>query len=596
MQRPNTEFDITSNCENVLRFLCDPPEFKCIQGIGYQCFYDIPTSSMYASPLLRTLQLLSQEELDALHLFAASPIFNNTRPEETLALFEFLKKYYPNFDDPELHREAAGKRFFPKSGNPVGALQRTMTQLMGIVRHFVTFRYAVLRDANEPDGSALLHEVQQKISLMRFYSERLRSKNNLPPVPAAPKEEKGRKSRKAENFFENLNNQARKELDSCLDFSNFDEHEFADYHQFRFMVEQEKALFEEQSSERDGDKNLLAATEQLDTFYLMGKLDQMCRLVHYQRMWRLFEENSPEFARFLVNRDTTVQIARTLRASGFLQQPAVALYCTLLDYLTQSDPVEAEKLAESFEQLLLAHPRALPGLRVQAMRVMVRGFWPARYRETKDPRFLEKIFSMQLQQLAEHKTTDNLPSTHFQNFLFTALKLRNIGWAERFYQEYQNRISGLVDTEQQSLLLIIARAAILFAKGDFTEAAKTLPHYLTYGALDDIYLYAIASTLDTRIRYELDDLEDEYAERMLHATTTRLRREDSLPPHRKTERLRFFALAKELFKLKVLRSQDRRADLRPALAKIRQRLDNETVVDWEWLEEKYAQHLKTGSK
>ena len=48
---------------------------------------------MYASPLLRTLQLLSQEELEALHLFVASPIFNDTRPDETLALFEFLKKY-----------------------------------------------------------------------------------------------------------------------------------------------------------------------------------------------------------------------------------------------------------------------------------------------------------------------------------------------------------------------------------------------------------------------------------------------------------------------------------------------------------------------
>ena len=152
-------------------------------------------------------------------------------------------------------------------------------------------------------------------------------------------------------------------------------------------MEQEKAFFEEHNSERYGDKNLLAATEQLDTFYLMSKLDQMCRLVHYQRMWRLFEDDSPEHTRFLVNRDTTVQIARTLRANGFLQQPAVALYCTLLDFLTQGDPAEAEKLSEVFEIILTENPQALPAQRVQAMRVMVRGFWPARYRETKDPRF-----------------------------------------------------------------------------------------------------------------------------------------------------------------------------------------------------------------
>ena len=545
---------------------------------------------MYASPLLRSLQLLSQEELDALHLFVASPIFNDTRPDETLALFEFLKKFYPAFDSPELHRDLAGKRFFPKAANPVGALQRTMAQLMSIVRHFVTFRYAVFRDANAPDGSALLHEVQQKLSLMRFYSERLHQ-TNLPAPPTSTAEEEGRKSRKAENFFENLNNQARKELDNYVDFSDFDEHEFADYHQFRFMVEQEKAFYEEHNSERDGDKNLLAATEQLDTYYLMIKLDQMCRLVHYQRMWRLYEEGSPELTRFLVNRDTTVQIARTLRASGFLQEPAVALSCTLLEFLTQTDAAEAERLSEVFEQQLKDHPHALPALRIQAMRVMIRGFWPARYLETKDLRFLERLFSLQLQQLQQLKQEDPLPSTHFQNMLFTALKLKKMDWAEDFFQRHKHRIIGLKGEDQKNLLLDICSAVVLFAKKDFKAAAKQLPHYLTYGALDDIYLYAIAATLDTRIRYELDDLDDEYAERMLHATVTRLRREDSLPPHRKTERLRFFPLAKELFKLKVLRSQDRRADLKPALHKIRQRLDNETVVDWEWLEEKYQAFL-----
>lgn len=549
---------------------------------------------MYASPLLRTLQLLSQEELDALHLFAASPIFNDTRPDETLELFEFLKKYYPRFDSPDLHRDAAGKRFFPHASNPVGALQRTMAQLMAIVRHFVTFRYAVLRDADEPNGSALLHEVQQKLSLMRFYSERLQQAN-LPAPPALQVEEQGRKSRKAENFFENLNNQARKELDNCTDFSQFDEHEFADYHLFRFVVEQEKAFYEEHSSERDGDKNLLAATEQLDTYYLMSKLDQMCRLVHYQRMWRLFEEGSPEHARFLVNRDTTVQIAHTLRVNGFFQQPAVALYCTLLDYLTQSDPLEAERLSDSFAKLLEENPLALPAIRVQAMQIMVRGFWPARYRETKDPRFLEKIFSLQLNQLKQLKPGEVLPSTHFQNILLTALKLKKTDWAEDFFEHHQGRISGLDDEEQKALLRSIARAAILFVKCEFDQAAQTLPHYLTYGALDDIYLYAIAATLDTRIRYELDDLDDDYAERMLHATTTRIRRDDSLPPHRKTERLRFFPLAKELFKLKLLRHQDRKADLKPGLAKIRQKLDTETVVDWEWLEEKLGD-FKTGNK
>jgi hypothetical protein len=309
----------------------------------------------------------------------------------------------------------------------------------------------------------------------------------------------------------------------------------------------------------------------------------------------LFDEGSAELSRFQVNRDTTVEIALVLRVNGYLQEPAVALYCTLLEFLIQNDPLQAEKLSEDFDVLLQKNPQALPALRVQAMRVMIRGFWPARYRETKDHRFLEKIFSLQLSQLEYLKADESLPTTHFQNILLTALKLQKTDWAADFFQKYQRRITGLNDAEQKALLLDIMQAAILFAKKDFTAAARTLPHYLTYGALDDIYLYAIAATLDTRIRYELDDLDEDYAEHMLHATATRLRRDDSLPIHRRAERLRFFPLAKDLFKMKLLRSQDRRADLKPGLSKIRQKLDAETVVDWEWVEEKYVA-FKTESK
>jgi hypothetical protein len=51
-----------------------------------------------------------------------------------------------------------------------------------------------------------------------------------------------------------------------------------------------------------------------------------------------------------------------------------------------------------------------------------------------------------------------------------------------------------------------------------------------------------------------------------------------------------------LYKLKVLRKQDRKVNLSGALEKFRLRLDQEIVVDWEWLEEKYTELIKTESK
>jgi hypothetical protein len=544
---------------------------------------------MFQSPLVRTLQLLNQEEFEALHLFVASPIFNDVRPDETFALFEYLRRHYPSFDGPEIHRETAGTHFFAKTANPVAALQRTMTQLMAIVRKFITFRYAIVRDAYENGEAASLHEIQQKLALMRFYSERLHQRPaNTMERAKVPEVTEKRKGRKSENFFGNLNNQVRDEMNKHVNFSDFDEYEFIDFQYFKFLVEQEKSLFDSTSSIREGDKNLLAATEQLDTFYLLIKLDQMSQLMHYQRMSSLYEPGSPQHTRFLANSYHSLQIVRLLRQHGFLQDPAIAIYCTFLDFITQEDPVQADLISEEFVQLLSKNEKALPKHRVRNLQIMLRSFWPSRYRETKDKRFLEKIYSNQLQQLAQIGEAEKLPSTHFQNIFFTALKLGKTDWANEFVNKYEFQLKGL-DEEQNTLLIEIARVSILFSRKLFKEAAKAMPHYLNYGATDDIYLYAIAATLDVRLHFELNDLDEDYGLAMMHATSTRIRRDDSIPQHRKEERLRFFSIAKELYKLKEQRKYSPKADLQPSLKKLRERLDREIVVDWEWLEEKWAE-------
>lgn len=533
--------------------------------------------------------MLNREEFETLHFFVGSPIFNDVRPDETFALFEYLRRYYPTFDAPEVNREVAARHFFPNAANPVGALQRTMTQLMAIVRKFITFRYAMVRDAYRKDNSLSLHEIQQKLALMRFYSERLHQHPVSSQHPEQKEADSGsRKSRKKENFFINLNNQVRSELEGQTDFSGFNEYEFIDFHYFRFLVEQEKTMFENTSSLQESDKNLLAATEQLDTFYLLIKLEHIGQLLHYQRMQALYEPGSAEHRRFQENVYHCLQIVKLLRMHGYLQQPDIALYCIFLEFITCDDPAEADKLSEEFETQLQQHENRLTRERVNNLKVMLRSFWPARYRETKDKRYLEKIHSTQLQQFAQLPPDEKMSTSFFQNTLLSGLKLGKTDWAENYLQACAGRLYGLDET-QTELLLEIARTAVVFAKSEFKQAAAMMPHYLTYGAADDIYLYAIAATLDVRIHFELGDLEDDYGHAMMHAATTRIRREDALPPHRRDERLRFFSIAKELYKIKETLQSDRKADLSAPLRRVRARLDSETVVDWEWLEEKWKE-------
>ncbi|MBK8425294.1 MAG: hypothetical protein IPL27_04630 [Lewinellaceae bacterium] len=549
---------------------------------------------MHNSPLVRTLQLLRQEELDTLYLFVQSPIFNIVRPEETLDLFEYLKKYYPLFDHQALHREQAGRHFFPQSKDSVATLHRTMTQLMAIVRKFITFQHwtAIEENAARQKGSAApvaasMHDTRQRLALMRFYSERLHQQKA--PIPAARQQvesiesESKRRERKAENFFLNLYQQAKKEIDSHKEFKNFEEYEFTDFHYFRFLLEQEKSFYEGLQENHSSDQNFLHTMEQLDEFYLLNKLDLMCKLMHHQRLAEIYDKDSDEYQRLQTNRDITRQFAHLLTEHHYLQTPAIRLYCLMLDFLTQDDPEQADELSIQIGHWMEEYPNMLPTARLRDCKIMWRSFWPSRYLETKDRRFLERLFLIQLDQLRVIGPTAGLPSSQFQNILFTALKVGRVHWAEIFYNEFKGRIIG---TQQQEMIADILRAVLMFHQKEFNKAAKILPHYLHYGELDDIYLYAITATLDARIRYELDTLDSDYAENMLRATSTHIRRDDAMPMHRRDQRVRFFSFVTALDKLRQQLS--RKEKISAGLAKIRKRLDQETVVDWEWLEEKYA--------
>ena len=545
---------------------------------------------VYQSPLIRTLQLLNSEEMEVLRSFVSSPIFNDVRPEETSSLFEYLRPYYPHFNAPEIDREVAARHFFPNAANPVGSLQRAMTQLMNVVRKFVAFRYTQLRDARATNNDKVsLHDIQHKLALMRLYNERLHQNTQSAAADKQlimPRETGYRKGRKAENFFLNLNKQVRDALDEQQELSGFDEYEFMDFMYFRFMTEHEKVLYETTSSLEEGDNNLLAATERLDSFYLTAKLEHICQLLHYGRRLALFEPGSPEFARYEANVQFTIELVGVIRRTGLAVDPGVDLYCTFLEFFTENDPTVADQRLEAFELLLERNSGVLPKNRIDTLGILLRSFWPARYRETRDRRFMEKLHNRQRRQLEQVKPGETIATSFYQNTLFSGLKLGFTDWCAAFVETYSGRLRGL-DAGQTSLLVDITRAAVDAYRGNFRDAASKLPHYLNYGMCEDIYLYAIAATLDVRIHYEIGDLEDDYGAAMIHATTTHIRRENSLPKHRREERLQFFSIAKELYKVREQLLLDKRHNASAALKRIRTRLDQETVVDWEWLEDKW---------
>ncbi len=570
---------------------------------------------MQDSTLIRTLQLLDQEEFDTLELFVASPIFNEVnRFNDTVRLFEYLKDYYPRFQHPALDKKTAGAALYPKRSNPAGEVEKSMAQLMHIVRQFINFRYTAVKGGRVVRGGrknaflhdpvALLNFARQQLALMRFYSERLHQKSaesgpeTISHKKAAEEDGKKKRVKRAEHFFQNLYHELEEVFDSQQEFNHFAEYEYSDFFYFRYLSEQEKALYESlhEWSAQGGFLSLLETTEKLDRFYLLSKLDQICKLLHLQQLAKPFSEDTDEYRRLLTNQNLTVKMTKLLARNNYdKDDPSILLYFTLLKLLTKKKPEKTDALADSFFELLRQHKMILPTKRLADFQVILRSYWVRRYRQTRDRQFLERQFRSQQEDIEQlRRENREIRSSHFQNILSNAVRLGQLDWAETFLEQFSPRI---IATDEPEIVTDVGRALLRFAQKKCAEAGKTLPHYFTYGATDDVNLYLVAATLDVRIRYELDTLLDEEGVNMRRATQKRIRENKTMRPERKAGVLAFYEHAINLFRQKEkmqFRQANRELILRE-VEKVEAALKETPAADAEWLLEKCAE-IKTENK
>ncbi len=577
--------------------------------------FTIPVSGplMQDSILVRTLQLLSQEEFDTLELFVASPIFNEiNRFNDTVRLFEYLKRFYPDFTDQRLDKNAVGAELYPSRTHRQSEVERSMAQLMHIVKQFINFRYSAVKGGRMVRGGrknnylqdpvALLNFARQQLALMRFYSERLLQKpvDNIrqkEPVstPKPATDAKKRRVKRTENLFHNLYQELEEVFQSQTRFNHFEEYEFSDFFYFRYLSEQEKTVYESlhEWSAQGGFVSLLEATEKLDRFYLLGKLDQMCKLLHLQHIAMPFETDTDEYRRLATNQTLTVKMVKLLIKNNFdKDDPGIALYFMLLKLLAKKKTEKTDTLADAFFTLLQQHQSLIPVKRFKDFNVMVRSYWARRYRLTRDRQFLERQFRSHQEDLQlTRQTGEAIQSSHFQNMLLNAIKLGHLDWAAGFIAEFSGKISATQETE---LVVDTGRAMLFFAQKKYDAAAQCLPHYFTYGASDDTNLYLLAATLDLRIRYELDTLLDDESVNMKRATHKRIKENKSLPPERRDGVLAFYECAIQLFRQKerLQMGAVNCAAMRQEMEKIAARLAEKTAVEAEWLREKQAEILE----
>ncbi len=279
---------------------------------------------MLESQLLHTLRLLEPEEIETLHLFVASPIFQERyHADDTLRFFEEVKRFYPEFQDNSLQRETIANSLFAGRKNPEFDVTRAMADLMRITRHFINFRYSAVQSGGarknqngtdgQPQAEQILNRARQQLALMRFYNERL---HNRPARPAAATKKKksapGKKARQVNNFFENLYIGLVKDLEEIQDFSGFEEQEFNEYLYFRYLVQQEKFLFDGLTNPGNGDQNLIVTMGELDSFYLYKKLHFLSSLINLEQHVDISEAHPEDYKRIIENKKLMLLICRLI--------------------------------------------------------------------------------------------------------------------------------------------------------------------------------------------------------------------------------------------------------------------------------------------
>ena len=113
---------------------------------------------MLKSSLLDILRKFSAKELKEFGEYVRSPFFNKN--ESTIKLFDYLRKFAPDFSDKKLEKEYAYRKVFPGTPFNDGFMRTIMFNLATLCENYLAYNHFVRSNYME------------KLSLLSDYNER----------------------------------------------------------------------------------------------------------------------------------------------------------------------------------------------------------------------------------------------------------------------------------------------------------------------------------------------------------------------------------------------------------------------------------------
>lgn len=397
---------------------------------------------MHKSKLITLLRQVGPKDLDELGLFVSSPFFNKN--DEVTTLLEYIAGYSPDFNNPNLTKEAVCKELFPNDDFDDKRISYLMHYLLKLTEDYLA------QKGFERDKS-------------RKYYYLLRTYNDL--------------------GLQKHYNGALREVRSNIDKI---EVESADYYFDNYLLESVNNDHFDKQKVHKYDHSLQKAIDNLDLAYLTVKLKYSCEILNRKNLI------ATEYQLRLLD-----VILHYLEELPKIDSALVTMYYHVLMIMMERD---ADKHYQQLKVLMKNRTGEVPKGEARDIYVLTQNFCIKKINKGDDG-YLHELFDQYKIMIANDIifVEKHLSPWSYKNIVGVAIRVGEYDWAERFIHEYKGRL----EPKQQDNAVTYNMATLYFNKRDYDKALELLNQV----EFTDLVYNLGAKSMLLRIYYELEEVD-----------------------------------------------------------------------------------------
>lgn len=399
--------------------------------------------------ILNTLDKKEKKDFGAFLAFSAPRTRYEVATADVMRLWTVLETLDKNFKQETFEAETIYPMVFPQKAFVKGRLEKAMSALFREIEKYVSFTFYAdnTEGVNFSRSWAMLHFLSARQLQNRFENAVERLKADVKPLAA-------------------------KDIQGYLS---------------AYLVEYADNRYQEKYNTKQGDVNLSATLDSLDTFYAVARLEHLLTLAAQKRHIGIDVQQ---------NFEVLTNLKHIIVQKQLMNLPIVRAYTEALDILLgQGDWLVFRQTLKEAHDYLIFEQR-------QTLHAIERNHCAALYNAGQKEyiHLLVDLFAEHLEAGYLYYNNYLIPST-LLNIIMVGTKVNRFDWVKQVIEKYSNKIMSADDVQE---ITRIHWAIYHFAIGRYEAALSALQSAYK---LKDIYYELTQRRLEIKIYYEQNELE-----------------------------------------------------------------------------------------